>query len=69
MKKCNDAIRALKQNSEDDKSQHRIRDLEWLCNDGTGFGRLKSRQIVQSEVMKMNGSVVFSFQRTRSRTK
>ena len=60
VKKCNDAIRALKQDSEDDKSQHRVK--EWLCNDGTGFGRLKSGQIVQGEMMQIKGSVGFSFQ-------
>ena len=67
MKKCNSAIQVLKQDSEDDKSQHRIR--EWLRNDGTGFGRLKSGLIVRGEMMLRNGSVVFSSQQEAKQSK
>ena len=67
VKKCKDAIQALRQDSEDDKSQHRIR--EWLCNDGTGFGRLKSGQIVQGEMMQRNGSIIFSSQQEAVQSK
>ena len=55
VKKFNDANQELKQGSKGDRSQHRIK--EWLCNDGTGFGRLKSGQIVQGEMMPLKGSV------------
>ena len=68
VKKCIDAIQALKQDNEDDKlTQHRIR--EWLCNDGTGFGRLKSGQIVRGEMMQIKGSIVFSFQQEAGQSK
>ena len=55
VKKFDNANQALLKLSEDDKSQHRIR--EWVCNDGTGFGCLKAGQIVQSEMKLLKGSV------------
>ena len=55
VKKCNDANQALKQYSEDNKSPHRIR--EWLHNNGTGFGCLKSGQVVNGEMKLLNGTV------------
>ena len=67
VRKCNDAIQALKQDSEDDKSQHRIR--EWLCNDGTGFRRLKSGHIVRGEMMQRNGSIIFPYQQEAVQSK
>ena len=55
VKKFNNANQALLQVSEDEKSQHRIR--EWVCNDETGFGCLKAGQIVQGEMKLLKGSV------------
>ena len=54
-KKFKDACHALKQESKDTKSRFWIK--EWLHNSGTGFGRLRSGQPVQSEMMSLTGSV------------
>ena len=67
VKKCKSAIQVLKQDSEDDKSKHRVR--EWLHNDGTGFGCLKSGQIVRGEMMQRSGSIIFSYQQEAKQSK
>ena len=56
VKKFNNANKALLEVSEEDnRSQYSIR--EWVCNDGTGFGRLKAGQIIQGEMKLLKGSV------------
>ena len=54
-KQFKETCHTLKQESKDVKSRFWIK--EWLHNNGTGFGRLRSGQLVQSEMMLLTGLV------------
>ena len=55
VKKYNDAYQEIKQLSKNGTPQNKIK--EWLHNNGTGFGRLQSGQVIPSEMLQLTGSV------------
>ena len=55
VKQYNDAYKMLYQLSKNNESWFRIK--EWLHHSGIGFGRLKSGQIIPSEMLRLTGSV------------
>ena len=55
VKQYNDAYKMLYQLSKNNES--RFRSKEWLHHNGTGFGQLKSGQIIPGEMLRLMGSV------------
>ena len=55
VKKYNDVYQAMKQLSKNSTSQYRVK--EWIQNYGTGFGLLKSEQVIPSEMLQLRGSI------------
>lgn len=55
VKQYNNVYQVMKKLSKNNASRYRIK--EWLHNYGTGFGRLKSGQIIPGEMLRITGSV------------